>query len=40
MNVTIRCECGVDTWYLKNDSVGYVDAMRTLAEKCKCGDEE
>lgn len=41
MKKTIRCVCGVDTWYeSETQSVTYVDAWRTLQSKCKCGDEE
>ena len=34
----MKCECGMSAMYDNNNSVSYVDAHRTLAVKCQCGE--
>ena len=34
----MKCNCGMSVMYDNNNSVSYVDAHRTLAVKCQCGD--
>jgi len=40
MKETIRCHCGVSTWFDTDaQSVTIVDAWRNLQTKCRCDEE-